>query len=159
MPFDAASCHPVYGLILLAMQKVEGSSPFSRFPCFICKSHGLRSRRRLAQSLDGNWCARLAHTPRGTLDRRDHLNRLIKPRRGIDVAVRCREWWKAASGPPPDQASVDLSRDELVEWAERWGVPVEAALRWYEQADRPPAWLRTRNCSSRHPQGPRGELD
>jgi hypothetical protein len=55
--------------------------------------------------------------------------------------------WRDAHGrpirctPPPDRTSVDLSRDELVEWAALWGVPVDAALRWYDQRDRPPAWL------------------
>jgi hypothetical protein len=44
--------------------------------------------------------------------------------------------------PPPDRIGVQLSRGELVEWAEHWQVPAEAALQWFDQQpNRPPAWI------------------
>jgi hypothetical protein len=50
--------------------------------------------------------------------------------------------------PPPDRTGITLERDELIEWAQLWDVPLEAALRWYEQPSRPPAWLRLSTAES-----------
>ncbi len=92
------------------MQKVEGSSPFSRFLRTPPSHAELRSRRRLAETLHRSGCAQNAHTSSGLLDRVDHLYSLLQRRLGVDMRVRVeggggREWPISAATAGTEQPS------------------------------------------------------
>lgn len=69
---------------------------------------------------------------------------MARRRSPVEESPRDELRWRDARGrlvrcwPPPSRHGEDLTRGEVVAWAERWDVPVAAVLRWFEQPDRAP---------------------
>jgi hypothetical protein len=70
---------------------------------------------------------------------------VARPRIPIDDGPADEIRWRDADAnlvrcePPQYRRGGELTRQDVVAWAKRWRVPVDAALMWYARPDRGPA--------------------